>query len=197
MKPILTRREIGEGLWHLRKTVRLLGRIAAGELPPPRTVERLTNDRPEWVWRDWLAENAEQFPFELVPNPTDVGLQIGMLEACAHPLVRNVVERAGTGRAHTWTVDVVRLPVSFLAHDALGIDRLAAGRIDALVARPGGQLWDATFLWALAWWATWGVKVRNDVGLLRGAWALAGPRLADRLTMEEIWTARRTILRAL
>jgi hypothetical protein len=189
MRPIVSRRNISEGLSLLRRGTQMLALVASGELPAPMAPsaeQKCDGSHTQAAWRDWLGANEHRLAFELQPRPAELDLQALILAACDRPRVRPNDSEQG----RRWLVDVVRMPVVRLLLETKGARVRSSAQIEPLIDVPQSPLWDAAFLWTIAWWAGYATRLRKDSGLLKYAWAFAGERLVSRLTLAEVWATR-------
>jgi hypothetical protein len=186
MKPVLTKRMLADGIGRVRRGAHLIRWLESSDAPisasapPPGTSGPI-----DWQsWLLWLQVKRELIPAELRPVEGEEAMD-------ARVLAKLWAGARMRPPSQAWLVDCVRVPVMFIARDA-GRGKLPRGLLEELMSGRATTL--DCCLWAFAFWGAFMKCTRHDAGLIDALWQDSRNDLIDRLTIDEVWLARKRLL---
>lgn len=184
------KRELAIAVSELRRAYEIL------ELLKPEP-SKISND--PWMtkraerWSEWLLQNMDALPPELVVGPEGLRDRAVILTALTSPcdLHRIGRKRDSFLRAQ---MDCVFMPACFLAKE-MNLKTPSRGRLQAILDHALRR--SDLFLWSLAWHAALDIRTGQATWMCRGMLDLKGTELRPSLYIDDVWRARRRLLEVL
>ena len=188
MKPLITKREMADALDLVRRAYKTLDWLKQeGHVEVPCDPD---SDAAIQAWADWLGRHGKTLPGDVVPPPGNERLYAFLLATCSQP---PATEKAKLShREVIWLCDWMLSPLRFLAREEQK-RQPTLNQVEVL-AGSHSQRSDDACLFTFAWECAFHAKTNQASSAVRGLWRLKAHAMVERLTIAEVWLARKRLL---